>query len=270
MRAPPRFPPLIRNPNTRDDRRANVLACPIQGVKILDVTPHEIVALKPAGLPSELPRDPAADSLLRRLEARGFSGLRLVHRLDAPTCGIILVARSAEAAAHYSREIAERRWHKWYIAQVALPNSRAGHLLGSHKAFLKTDGAYARVVHAGGKPSFLDVTLATPVPDNPDESHFLVQLHTGRFHQIRAMLAHLGAPLSGDIRYGGPSGRTMYLEHAILAARRFASLEWHVWLAPSHPHRVPWAPALSLAVDVQARHLSTSLAAESALHPDIA
>ena len=250
--ANPRLSPLNRKRNAGAD----------QIIHLLNVTPHEIIALKPAGLASELPRDPGADSLVRRLGAQGFSGLRLVHRLDAPSCGLMLVARTAEAAAHYAREIAARRWHKWYVAQVALPSSKAGQLVGAHKSYLKVDGSSAQVVRAGGKPSFLDVMLVTPVPDVPDESHVLVQLHTGRFHQIRVMLAHRGAPLSGDIRYGGPSGRTIYLEHAILAARMFASLEWRVWLTPDHPDRVQWAPALSDAVGARVRALSTSLAQE--------
>jgi len=245
-----RLPPLDRKPNTRA----------VQTVQLLEVTPHEVVALKPAGLASELPRDPAADSLVHRLAAQGFSGLRLVHRLDAPSSGLMLVARSAEAAAHYSREIAARRWHKWYVAQVALPCSKAVQLVGAHKSYLRVDGPSARVVRAGGKPSFLNVTLATPVPDVPGESHLLVELRTGRLHQIRVMLAHRGAPLSGDVRYGGPSGRTMYLEHVILAARTFASLHWRVWLAAAHPGRVQWAPALSDAVDARVRALSASLA----------
>jgi 23S rRNA-/tRNA-specific pseudouridylate synthase len=249
--ATPRLPPVNGKPNSGAD----------QTIHILEVTPHEIVALKPAGLASELPRDPAADSFVRRLETQGFSGLRLVHRLDAASCGLMLVARSAEVAAHYSQEIAARRWHKWYVAQVALTSSKAEQLVGAHKSYLKAEGSCARVVHAGGKPSFLDVALATPVPDVPGESHLLIQLHTGRFHQIRAMLAHRGAPLSGDIRYGGPSGRTIYLEHAILAVRAFKSLESRVWLAPSHPDRVRWAPALSDEVDAQVHTLSTSPAA---------
>jgi len=82
--ANPRLPPMNRSDQT---------------IHLLDVTPHEIIALKPAGLASELPRDPAADSFVRRLAAQGFSDLRLVHRLDAPSCGLMLVARSAEAAA---------------------------------------------------------------------------------------------------------------------------------------------------------------------------
>jgi 23S rRNA-/tRNA-specific pseudouridylate synthase len=235
---------------------------PRHTLHLLDVTPHEIVALKPAGLASELPRDPAADSLVHRLAAQGFPGLRLVHRLDAPSCGLMLVARSAEAAAHYAQEITARRWHKWYVAQVAVPLPQAEQLVGAHKSYLKVDGPSAKVVRAGGKPSFLNVALASAVPGVPGESHLLVQLHTGRFHQIRVMLAHRGAPLSGDIQYGGPSGR-MYLEHVILAARMFTSLEWRVWQAPAHPDRAQWAPALRDAVDAQVRTLSTSLVADS-------
>jgi len=122
-------------------------------VRLIEVTPHEIVALKPAGLASELPRDPAADSLVRRLAGQGYSGVRLVHRLDAPTCGLMLVARSAEAAAHYAREIAAHRWHKWYVAQISFSPRKAGQLVGAHKSYLKVDGRSVRVVRAGGKPS---------------------------------------------------------------------------------------------------------------------
>ena len=72
------------------------------------------------------------------------------------------------------------------------------------------------------------------------------------------MLAHLGAPLSGDVRYGSPSGPTMYLEHVILGASTYASGGWRVWLAPTHAGRPDWAPALSTTVDARARALSSA------------
>lgn len=217
---------------------------------LVDVTPDEVVAVKPAGVPCEMPRDPAADSLVRRLAADGLTGLRLVHRLDAPACGLVLLARSREAAAHHAAEIAARRWRKWYVARLALAPEAAATLVGPHKAYLATDGRRARAVRAGGKPSFLDVVHAAPVPGHAGESHVLVNLRTGRLHQIRVMLAHAGAPLAGDTTYGGPPGR-IYLEHALLAGRTVGGV-WTVWTAPEHPGRDPWAPALRDAIEARA------------------
>lgn len=226
----------------------------------VETTDHELVVLKPAGLVSELPRNPAADSLVRRLEHDGFPSLRLVHRLDAPTCGLVVVARSAAAAAHYASEIAGRRWHKFYVARVAVPATDACRLVGAHKAYLKTDGPIARVVRAGGKPAFLDVLDVAPAPAARGCADLLVRLHTGRFHQIRAMLAHLGAPLAGDARYGGPVAPRFYLEHVMLGARPAATTAWRVWRAPAHDDRPPWDDALTAALQQRRDLLERELA----------
>ncbi len=227
-------------------------------IQRIEDTAHELVVLKPSALASELPRDERADSLLRRLEQDGFRGLRLVHRLDAAACGLVVLAKSAEAAAHYAREIEARRWHKWYVARVGVPPAEAAKHLGRQKAYLKTDGRSARVVRAGGKPSFLDIVYASPVPDDTHASDLLVQLHTGRFHQIRVMLAHLGAPLVGDARYGGRAG-TMYLEQVMLAARPFGTDAFRLWVAPVHADRPAWAPPLAEAFELQRAALATQL-----------
>jgi 23S rRNA-/tRNA-specific pseudouridylate synthase len=220
-------------------------------LQLIEASPHELVVWKPPGLVSELPRDPQADSLVNRLRAQGFDDLRLVHRLDSPACGLMIVARSAEAAAHYSAEIAARRWVKLYVAEVARDVAAAQSLLGKHKAYLSTEGRRAIVVRAGGKPSFLTVLHAAGAPNAPRRSHVLVQLHTGRFHQIRVMLAAVGAPLAGDTLYGGPPGK-IYLEQVVLAARPFGSPSARVWAAPAHPDRPAWAASLAAAVDAQA------------------
>lgn len=216
---------------------------------MLQVTPHEIVVCKPAGLPSELPRDPIADSLVTRLRAEGFADLRLVHRLDAPTCGVMIVARSRDAAAHYAAEIAARRWHKVYVADVSLPITQAQRLVGEHKAYLATEGRRARVVRSGGKPSFLTVVHAAPAA--PGHSHVMIRLHTGRFHQIRVMLASLGAPLAGDAVYGGAMDAPFYLEHVLLAAIPCGSSARQVWLAPPHDDRPQWSASLDDAVGAE-------------------
>lgn len=218
---------------------------------LVDESPHELIVVKPAGLPSELPRDPAADSLARRLIVAGVKEPRLVHRLDAVSCGLLLVAKSPQAAAHYAAEIAAHRWHKWYVARVEVPHEAAMRLVGPHKAYLRTDGPSARVVRAGGKPSFLDVVSAAPAPGERGASDVLVRLRTGRFHQIRVMLAHLGAPLRGDTRYGGAAGAAVYLEHVVLTARPYASDAWRTWQAPRHQDRPAWDPTLADAVQRQ-------------------
>lgn len=210
----------------------------------------ELVVVKPAGLPCEAPRDPAADTLLTRLAALGFRDLRLPHRLDAPACGLLLVARSAEAAAHYAREIEARRWLKIYVARVAAPPGSAAALVGPHRTFLKVQGRRAVVVRAGGKAAWLDVLAAAPAPDGRPECHVVVRLRTGRFHQIRAMLAHLGAPLTGDPRYGGPADRPFVLEHVLLGSALTDGGGWRTWHCPSHPDRDRWAPAIAARLSV--------------------
>lgn len=225
---------------------------------LIEATPHELVVWKPAGLPSELPRDPSADSLISRLRADGLGELRLVHRLDAIACGLVLLARSREAAAHYSAEIAARRWHKIYVADVACPPKRAKALRGRHRAYLATSGRKAVVVRSGGKPSFLTIHGVFPVPDADGRSHVLIELETGRFHQIRAMLAAAGAPLSGDALYGGPSDLAFYLEHVVLGAVPFGDDGLKVWRAPRDVARPRWAPALADAVTAEAGRLSAT------------
>jgi 23S rRNA-/tRNA-specific pseudouridylate synthase len=223
-------------------------------LQLLESTPHEVVVCKPPGLAAELPRDPAADSLATRLRGEGYDALRLVHRLDAAACGVMVVARTPEAAAHYGAEIAARRWRKVYVAEVAAPVEHATAIVGRHKAYLTTVGRRARLVRAGGKPSFLTVLGAWPSPLGADRTHVLVHLHTGRFHQIRVMLAGLGAPLVGDTTYGGPEG-AFYLEHVLLAARPYGNTTPRLWAAPPHEWRPTWSPGLSAAVRTQARDI---------------
>ncbi|MGC4085108.1 MAG: RNA pseudouridine synthase [Vicinamibacterales bacterium] len=230
-------------------------------ITIVDQTAHELVVVKPANLASEHTRDPQADSLIFRLGQQGFPGLRCVHRLDSPACGLMLIARTAEAAKHYSAEIEKRRWHKWYVARLAVPMRLAALLVGSHKAYLSTEGKSAVVVRAGGKPSFLDVVAAAPAPGDAGYSDVLIELHTGRFHQIRVMMANLGAPLVGDERYGGPASRAMYLEHVMLAARPFGIDGWKRWTSPPHADRPEWDAAMNAAVQHQGDVLAATLPA---------
>jgi len=216
-------------------------------VTILDSPLDTLVVRKPAGLACELPRDPAADSIVMRLRAEGHGDVRLVHRLDTPACGLLVVATSQPAAAHYSAEIAGRRWEKWYAAEVAAPMGKAAALVGRHRMYLSTEGRRAVVVRSGGKPAFLTVHHAS-ASTVPRRSLVLIELHTGRFHQIRVMLATLGAPLVGDTLYGAAPSPDFYLEHVALRAVPFGEAEARVWRSPAANDRPLWPADLDAAL----------------------
>ena len=95
------------------------------------------------------------------------------------------------------------------------PRNEALPALGIHRAYLRREGPVARVVRSGGDTSWLTLDAVAPAPGRPGEFHAAVTLGTGRFHQVRAMLAALGWPLVGDREYGGRPG-PMSLEHAAL------------------------------------------------------
>lgn len=163
----------------------------------------ELVVWKPAGLPAELSDDRAGVSLLSRLRVEVGPEVRLCHRLDRPTQGFVVVAKSKEAAAWHGARLAAREWRKWYVARVvgAAP-------LGRHKLFLRERSRRVEVVRSGGQVAWLDVL-------EQRGEYVLVELLTGRRHQVRVMLAELGAPLRGDPLYGGAPG-PFFLEHARL------------------------------------------------------
>ena len=119
-------------------------------------------------------------------------------------------------AAH-NEAIRAGRWTKHYLARIAASGTPvdARALIGQHHAYLRRDGAVARVVRSGGDPSTLVIEAIAPAPAAPGEWHAVIRLVTGRFHQIRAMLSALGFPLVGDQEYGGTRGH-MYLDHASL------------------------------------------------------
>lgn len=184
---------------------------PSEPLEVVAQGESEAVVFKPAGLSSERPAAERAllDSLIVRARAQfRWPEARLPHRLDRPTRGLVVISRDAAAAARHAAEIRDGAWTKWYIARIPSHGAggaarTAGQLVGPHKAYLRREGTRAEVVRSGGDPSRLTVLATATATDRPDESHALILLETGRFHQIRAMLANLGFPLVGDALYGG-------------------------------------------------------------------
>ena len=141
-----------------------------------------------------------------------FAGM--VHRLDAPVAGVIVVARTSKAAARLSAQFRENQTRKIYLAVVqGCPPRSEGHV--THR--LVRRGRLSAIAAENDVQS-KEAKLSYRVVDKRgDESLLEVRLETGRRHQIRLQLATMGCPIAGDVSYG--AGRALADGRIALLAR---------------------------------------------------
>ena len=174
---------------------------------ILHEDPDLLVLDKPPGLvvhPGAGNRD---GTLLNRLLAydpglRAVPRAGLVHRLDKDTSGLMLVARSLHAHTRLVARIRSREVERVYEAVVIgspPPSGTVEAAIGRHRTHRTRMAAGSR-----GKPA---VTHYRVIERYPKHARLEVRLETGRTHQIRVHLAHVGYPIVGDATYGGRGAR---------------------------------------------------------------
>lgn len=163
-----------------------------------------IVCVKEAGVATQTKKIGQKDmeSMLRtyRMQKGEPSYIGVVHRLDQPVSGVMVFAKTKEAAADLSRQIATKAADKYYYAVTdGVPDKVKGTL----EDYLLRDGKtnlskVADKKTAGAKRAELSYEVL-----EKDETKALVKikLATGRHHQIRVQLAHAGWPLMGDRKY---------------------------------------------------------------------
>ena len=170
---------------------------------VLYADPWLLALVKSSGLLSQPGLGPElADSLISRAQER-WPEVRLVHRLDRDTSGLILLARDATTHRALSAAFAERRVRKTYLAMVqGLPADRGG-IIDQPLARIATRPPRYGVVplECGGKSAF---TRWRVLRRFVGSSLLLLQPRTGRSHQLRVHLAALGHPVLGDPLYGDP------------------------------------------------------------------
>ena len=129
---------------------------------------------------------------------------KLVHRLDRDTSGIIVVAKTAPAAAHLSAQFAARSTVKIYMA---LASGCPQHLSGTiNTPLLRTTSGgidLVRAARVGEEGAMAASTDWRVIASNTHASLIEATPHSGRMHQIRAHLAEIGHPIVGDSKYGG-------------------------------------------------------------------
>jgi 23S rRNA pseudouridine955/2504/2580 synthase len=135
-----------------------------------------------------------------RLERPELRFLELVHRLDRDTSGVLLLAKKRSALTALHEQIRSGSMRKWYLTLVA------GTWRDAHRdvqlplmKFVTAAGERRVNVDRGGLPSR---TLFRFVQGYPDFALLEAELRTGRTHQIRVHLQHLGFPIAGDDKYG--------------------------------------------------------------------
>ncbi len=160
-----------------------------------------IVVNKPAGLVvhpgAGNPGGTLQNGLLHRFpELSAVPRFGLIHRLDAGTTGLLLVARTAAAHQRLTKDLQARRIQREYRA-VARGCPVAGGTIDEPLGRHSRD-RLRMAVRRGGRSA---VTHFRILARFPRHSFLAVRLETGRTHQVRVHLAHLGYPLSGDSLY---------------------------------------------------------------------
>lgn len=144
--------------------------------------------------------------------------LGVVHRLDRPVAGLVVFARTSKALSRLNEMFRKGEIHKTYWAITKQCPAEAQATLTNwltrnerqNKSYV-----YDREV-PGAKKSILEYRVI----GHSDRYHLLeIRLMTGRHHQIRSQLAHIGCPIKGDLKYGAersnPDGSISLLSHHV-------------------------------------------------------
>ncbi len=196
-----------------------------RGVRICHQDNHLLVVVKPPNMPTQADASGDLDLLtcmkayVKETYAKpGEVYLGLVHRLDRPVGGLVVLARTSKAAARLSAQARDRTLSREYLAVVRGLAPDSTELCDW---LLKDERTNTVTVVPPGTPGAKDARLSfvclAQVEGEAPLSLLRVTLHTGRSHQIRVQCAHAGLPLWGDARYGkGQPGEQIALWGASL------------------------------------------------------
>lgn len=182
----------------------------MENLKVLYEDNHIIVVEKPVNIPSQGDKTGDMDMLTiikkylkEKYNKPGEVYLGLVHRLDRPTGGVMVFAKTSKAAGRLSEQVRDKKMHKKYLCIV---DGKMESQTGSMRDFLLKNekNNISKVVKEGtknAKEAVLDYEVVK-YNDQINMSVVKVDLHTGRHHQIRVQFASRGHSLSGDQKYG--------------------------------------------------------------------
>ena len=186
-------------------------------IEILFEDNEMIVIYKPAGFASQSASISQADVVSEVRNYLRTSYVGLVHRLDQPVEGIMVLAKTKSAAANLSAQISGGKFAKTYLAVVCdetgANNVTQGQSVSLTDYVVKNPATGKAEVVSKSKSTDAKMKVSKAVLQYsvkescafPGREHIKlleIDLETGRFHQIRAQMSHAGMPLLGDVKYG--------------------------------------------------------------------
>ena len=168
-------------------------------MKIIYEDENILIADKPREI--EVVSESGEEDFLAILKRETEQDLRAVHRLDRNTAGLVLAAKNAPALRAMNAVIKHRQLHKYYLCAVhGVPRPEAATL----HAYLRRDRSEFEVSVSGAPaPGYVPIATRYRTLRAKNGLALLeIELLTGRTHQIRAHMAHIGHPLLGDGKYG--------------------------------------------------------------------
>jgi len=147
--------------------------------------------------------DKVKNYIREKYDKPGQVFLGVVHRIDRPVSGVVLFARTSKAMSRLNKMFKEGGITKTYWAIV---KEKPPEPSGSLVHYLVRDASKNKsFCYEGSKPSAKKAILHYSLIAQSDRYYLLeVNLETGRHHQIRCQLAHIGCPIKGDLKYGFP------------------------------------------------------------------
>jgi len=196
------------------------------GVGVVYEDNHLLVVVKPPNMPTQADAsgDPDLHTTMKQYIAEKYQKpgavyLGLVHRLDRPVGGLVVLARTSKAADRLSEQVRKKTLSRQYVAAVRGDARETAELCDW---LLKDERTNTTRAVKDGTPGAKEAILDYVVLERRDGlSLCQIKLRTGRSHQIRVQFSSSGWPLWGDARYGGGQpgeqialwGRYLDLEH---------------------------------------------------------
>ena len=136
-----------------------------------------------------------------KYEKPGEVYLGAPHRIDRPTTGIVVFTRTSKAHTRMCKLFHDKQTQKTYWAIVQKKPEKNEDTLKHY--LIKNEGNNKSFVSGKENKQAKEAVLHYHLKQSSDNYHLLeIQLETGRHHQIRCQLAHIGCPIKGDLKYG--------------------------------------------------------------------